>query len=176
MDIRYWIGILCALVVAVGAIAGTTGKADESADLNEITQTISVDEVAEKLSEKGFDVGFDGDTITAYGERGGWKMTLAIDCPGGECTKPGPPEGGCPMGTDGEENCTMGKGPGGMMHGMRKHFRFRMGGGPKGPEALRPKLEAMNLGPENIEIIQARLAEMGYKQCPWRTVAEEASG
>lgn len=149
-NLKYMIGLLCAVTLVVGAMAGGLVSAEEDAEISELANLFSIDTVQERLESSGFIVTVEDETITAYRESPGRTMTMTIECPGGECPKPEPPEG------------MMGPGPGGMGPGMRKQFRFRMEDAPMDPEAFRARLESMGMDADDIEAMQAKLGEMGY--------------
>jgi hypothetical protein len=66
MNMKHYIGIICAVTVVIGAIAGVSANAAENADISEITKTFSMETLIEKMEMKGFEVTVDGDTVTAY--------------------------------------------------------------------------------------------------------------
>ena len=155
MDMKYYIGILCAVTVVVGAIAGVSVSAEDNADINEITKTFSMENLIEKMEMKGFEVTVEGDTVTAYREYPGKTITMTFECPDGECTSLASPEG--------------------IMHKkafMKTNFRFRMGDGSMDPEAFQAKLENMGMSQEDIDAMKAKFAEMGYRGCPFAETSE----
>jgi len=159
-NVKYAIGILAAVTVVIGALAGGLVSAEENAEINKFAKLFDINTVQEHLSSKGFEVTFEGETITAYRETPGRTMTMTIECPDGECAKPEPPEGNMH----------------GQAFGMKKHFRFRMFNGPfngpKNPAEFQAKLEQMGITQENIDAMNEKLAGMGFKGCPFAETAE----
>jgi hypothetical protein len=136
MEAKYYIAILCAVTLVVGAMAGGLVTAAEDAEVNDIAgnfgDKFSLDNVLERLESKGFAVTVEGDTVTAYRESPGRTMTLTIDCPDGECAQPEWPEG--------KPKCDLGK---------QKRFRFRMHG-VVDIEAVKAKMAGMGLDADTI--------------------------
>lgn len=158
MNIKYYIGILCAVALVIGATAGLSVTAADDADVSEITKTIDMETVVGHMEAKGFDVTVEGDQVSAYREDFGKTIQITMDCPDGECQfhKPEPPEG---------------------MHqcGMRKHFRFRMHGD-MDMEAIEAKMQEMGYDMEDIEAKMAGMAEMkqkGFEGCPMRAMMDQ---
>jgi hypothetical protein len=157
---KYAIGILAAVTLVIGAMAGGLVSAEENAEVNEIAKeaiTVSAGKVIERLEAKGFEVTVDGDTVTAYKEWPGKTITMTLDCPDGECTKPEPPEGKKAWGA-------MGK----------KRFHFRMHG-VIDIEAIKAKMTDMGLDADTIEAKITAMGEKpmglkegnGFKACPF---------
>ncbi|MEE9323886.1 MAG: hypothetical protein V3U72_05080 [Candidatus Aenigmarchaeota archaeon] len=163
MNMKYYIGILCAVTLVIGAMAGLSVSAADDADVNEITKTVSMEKLVEQMEAKGFVVTVEDDVINAYKEykKEGYEKTvhMTIDCPGGECQfqKPQP--------TEGMDKCGMDK----------KHFKFRMHG-TFDMEAVKAKMEAMGY---DTEAINEKFAWMtgkehkGFEGCPMRQEASE---
>ena len=151
MNIKYYIGILCAVTLVIGAMAGLSVSAADDADVNEITKTMDTETVIGHMEAKGFDVTAQGDQISAYKEEFGKTIQITMDCPDGECQfqKPQSPEG--------MNKCGMNK----------KHFKFRMHGAVD-MEAIKAKMEEMGY---NMEDIGAKMAGMEQKEpgnCPMK--------
>ncbi len=168
MNMKYLIGVICAVTIVIGALAGTYASATEDAEIQELTMTASIDDVMEHMEAKGFEITADGDTLTAYRESTGRTMTITMDCPDGECPLPGPGEGA-------------GIGP------MGKNFRFRMGpgGGPmhhgqmgaqvnpeEFQEQMQQKLAEMGLDEDEIENVIEHFGRFGPGKCPFSGESE----
>ena len=133
MDMKYYIGILCAVALVVGAFAGVTANAQENADIEEITSTVSIEDVVEHMEARGFDVTVNGDVVNAYREGYGKTISMTIDCPDGQCQKPIAPKGMKHEGMN-PDAAVM----------KKQSFRFRMNGN------------------VDMDAVRARMAEMGY--------------
>jgi hypothetical protein len=155
MNMKYYMGILCAVALVIGAMAGVSISAADYVDVNEITETVSMENVIESMEAKGFDVIVDGDQISAYKEykKEGYEkvVQITIDCSDGECQfqKPQSPEG-------------MNK----------KHFKFRMHG-IADMEDVKEKMLNMGYDMEFIETKMAGMAHKGFEGCPMRAMMEQ---
>jgi len=151
MSLKHYIGILCAVTLVVGAIAGVSVSAADNADISEITKTVNMERIAEGMEAKGFDVTVEGDMIYAYKEGYGKTVQVTVDCPDGECQfqKPELPEG---------------KGKCGL---VKKRFRFRMHGG-MDPETLKAKMLEMGYNLEDIEAKMEGMTQKRLEDCPLR--------
>ena len=154
MDMKYYIGILCAVTLVIGSLVGTYVSAEDNADINEITKTIDMETLVEQMEAKGFIVTVQGDQISAYKEGDGKTMTITFDCPDSECQWPEKPEG--------TEKCGMDK----------KHYKFRMHG-TVDMEDIEAKMLAMGYDMGDIEAKMAYMENMehkGFEGCPMRAM------
>jgi hypothetical protein len=161
MDLKYYIGILCAVTLVVGATAGLSVSSAANEEINEITKIVSMEDVMEGLEAKGLEFTVDGDTITTYKEVSGKTMTITIECPDGECQFQKPEM------ADGKKPC---------YEMCKRHFKFRMHGD-WDMEAVAAKIQAaVEAGKITAEEGEAKLEWMeqnGFKGCPMRQEVSE---
>lgn len=159
MDMKYYIGILCAVTLVVGAMTGLSVSAADDADVNEITRTVNMENVIEHMEAKGFDVTVNGDVVNAHREGYGKTVSITIDCPDGQCQKPISANGMKPEGM--KPNAAM----------KQQYFRFKMHGNVD-MEAVKAKMAEMGYDTEAINAKIANMNPLG-EDCPIMQAAPE---
>jgi len=156
MDMKYYIGILCAVILVIGSMIGTFASAADNAGTNKIAKTMSMEKAIEIMEAKGFDLTVKNDVIYAHKEykKEGYDKAfkMAINCPGGECQFQKPEKEGMD----------------------KKHSKFRMHG-TMDMEAVKEKMISMGYGMEAINEKMAGMAKMehkGFKGCPMHAVMD----
>ncbi|MBN2330980.1 MAG: hypothetical protein JXC85_04125 [Candidatus Aenigmarchaeota archaeon] len=151
MDMKYYIAVLCAATIVVGSLVGTYASAEDAAEIDKITKTVSMDKIAELMEARGFEVAAEDDVISAYKEGYGRTIQITVDCPAGECQVPPPAEGLKPCGGFGKKN-----------------FRFKMHG-VMTVEAIKEKMAGMGYNVTGMEgkiNMMQHMRQNGYKGCP----------